>query len=461
VSTHLEDLENLLVERPNQVLVIAGAGVSLATDPTNPCAGWKGLLRHGLQWCRDRHGASVSAARFAAYEELLEEGDLIQVANFIASTLRSAHEGQYSRWLIDSIGSLQILNEQVIRALKDWGARIATTNYDGLIEKITGRHPVTWKDGALVDQFLNGDSQDILHLHGQYRYPETVVLDATNYEQICQDQGTQDRLKSILRRDRVVFVGCGAGLNDPNFGMLLKWSRNALEHFPYSHYRLVRDCEQHDVEGECRGLPIRTIPYGSNYADLGTFLASLAERVRVRRTPVPQLELLARRQADYVAQRQELEAQQEKLQPAEYLRRHLELARELWQAGGHRQAALDLDHVFLQTRDKLARDERVRFGLDVAEMLLEDGLEQMASHVLQPMQADVEGADIPSKQLDRFHRLHVQCLNDLCACKETLDAIGRALPRTTGQERARLQAQRAEVHLLQGELDQAVLSLDD
>ena len=146
MSTHLEDLETVLVKRPHQVLVIAGAGVSMATDPTNPCAGWLGLLRHGLQWSRERYSTTQLQEKIHLYEQLLEKGDMIQVANFIVTTLRSAYEGEYFRWLTESIGRLRVVNNQVIQALVGWNVQIATTNYDNLIEKVG----LVQKRGALL-----------------------------------------------------------------------------------------------------------------------------------------------------------------------------------------------------------------------------------------------------------------------------------------------------------------------
>jgi hypothetical protein len=461
VSTHLEDLETVLVKRPQQVLVIAGAGVSMATDPTNTCAGWPGLLRHGLQWCRERYTATHLQTQVSLYEKLLETGDMISVASFIANTLRSAHEGEYFRWLTESIGSLRVVNNQVIQALVKWNAQIATTNYDNLIEEVGTQKAITWQDRALAHQFLRNDCSDVLHLHGYHQRPDTVVLDARSYQEICQDQPTQANLQAFLMTRTIVFVGCGAGLGDPNFGSLIAWSRDALAHSPYTHYRLVRECELPQVEKECRGLPIQPISYGPNYADLGPFVATLAERIRVRSTPVPRLELLARRQTVYITSRDQLEAERPSLSVGEYVRRHFKLAQELWQSGGHRQAALDLNGVFTRNKADLAGDERVRFGLQLAEMLLDDGLERYAAHVLQPLAVDVEVSDISPDMAACYRRLHVRCMNVLCAHLETLEAIDRALPFAIGEERARLQAQRGEIQLLQGELDDAVHSLDD
>jgi hypothetical protein len=119
--------------------------------------------------------------------------------------------------------------------------QIATTNYDSLIEQVSGRGAITWREPGYAIQFLWGDSTDVLHLHGYYQRPETVVLDARTYDDICKDEMTQNALRTTLTARTVVFVGCGEGLNDPNFGQLFRWSRQALSQSLYMHYRLVRE----------------------------------------------------------------------------------------------------------------------------------------------------------------------------------------------------------------------------
>jgi hypothetical protein len=274
VATPLDDLNDELASHPQRVLVVAGTGVSLATDPSNSCAGWGGLLRHGVQWCRDRCPA-IRRDWFDVVEGLLRLGKLVEAAGLVAGELRRMHDGEYARWLMESVGELKVGNDQLIRALLGWDVQIATTNYDSLIEHVSGRGAVTWRDPGLVTQFLRGDSADILHLHGHYHRADTVVLDARNYEDICRDEATQNALRTCLTSRTVVFVGCGAGLEDPNFGQLFEWSRQALAHSVYTHFRLVLESELAEVSDQCRGLPVLPIAYGAAHADLAPFLPPL------------------------------------------------------------------------------------------------------------------------------------------------------------------------------------------
>jgi hypothetical protein len=53
----------------------------------------------------------------------------------------------------------------------------------------------------------------------------------------------------------LIFIGCGEGLSDPNFGAFLTWAQHAFPGAEYPHYRLCLDGElkalraQHPVGG--------------------------------------------------------------------------------------------------------------------------------------------------------------------------------------------------------------------
>lgn len=96
MSAHLEDLENELVNHPERVLVIAGAGVSMATHPRNPCAGWKGLLQHGVEWCRARC-PRLRPEWFSTVDSLFKLDKLVSIADLVVAELKDVLEGEYSR----------------------------------------------------------------------------------------------------------------------------------------------------------------------------------------------------------------------------------------------------------------------------------------------------------------------------------------------------------------------------
>ena len=202
--------------------------------------------------------------------------ELLGVAEEVARRLGSPTGGEFSRWLRESVGSLRASNRQVLEALRDMGCPIATTNYDGTIEEVAGLKAVTWLDGASVERVLRRDDRGVIHLHGHWETPNSVVLGVRDYERALGDEHAQTMLKAVRTTRTLLFVGFGEGLSDPNFGAFLRWTRKVFPGSEYRHFRLAleRDVQQlqsqHPPEER-----IFVIPYGSKHDDLAPFLTSL------------------------------------------------------------------------------------------------------------------------------------------------------------------------------------------
>jgi len=273
-----------------QVLIIAGAGVAVAATAggvpgSNRVASWKGLLADGIERCVlvGRPAATEGwAERLRADLESADLDDLLSMAERVASRLGAPAEGEYRRWLRGTVGALRVSDPSVPRALAELGTTIATTNYDGLLEEVTGRPPVTWRDGARMERVVRGDEAGILHLHGHWQDPESVVLGIRSYEKVLGDAPAQAMIRALRTLRTLVFVGCGAGLEDPNFAALLAWSRDVFAGSEYRHFRLCLNSEVAALHAlhppEERLFPV---PYGGEHGDLVPFLRGL----RARRSP--------------------------------------------------------------------------------------------------------------------------------------------------------------------------------
>src|SRR6185436_155428 len=102
--------------------------------------------------------------------------DLLAAASQVASKLGAPDGGEYSEWLHRTVGSLPANDASVIEALGALKVPLVTTNYDHLLEEVLRREAVSWRNEAAVDRILRGDSDAILHLHGHYTEPASVVL---------------------------------------------------------------------------------------------------------------------------------------------------------------------------------------------------------------------------------------------------------------------------------------------
>jgi hypothetical protein len=455
MGTPLEAMERELTASPHKVLILAGAGIALATDDS-PCASWPGLLKDGVERCRQRC-LSLSSGWFRITETMIGENkaaELIQAASRIEKELRAFQPGEYAAWLNESIGKLKLKDRRTIDALVRWQVRIATTNYDNLFEAASNLPTVIWSQGELALAFLRGDRSGILHLHGHYTFPETVVFGTETYSDICCDPPAQNALRSALARDTVVFVGCGAGVDDPNFAGLMKWSKDALKNCLHTHYLLVREGDMATSTEKYEGLRVTAVVYGREYSDLAGFLETVADRARPQSRTSSAFAVLTSKQNDFELRRLDLAAEK-KMRTSEFVRRNFELARELWLAGGRRTAALQMDWVLTAKGNELTNAERTDLTLEAVEYLLQDGLDFQATVLLGTIENLIPDTSRDSERLSRFRSLVTKCLIARASLDKAFQVIESGLEFAPPRERARLHAERAELDLLSGNLQRA------
>jgi hypothetical protein len=269
--TLVEDLEADL--RSANSLLIVGSGVSIAATGGHPTASWNGLLLDGIAYCVEKM-RSLSANEAAALRHQLAHDDVAERIQ-VAHTVQQKLGADLLRWLTEAIGTLPIKDRAVLDAVHAIGTRIATTNYDGLLEHGRDLAPIRVTDPNKTLQFLRGTRNGILHLHGYWDdEPPSVVLGTESYERLVSNEVAQFLQRAIAARYTVVFVGCGDGMSDPNLGPLLRWMSEALRETIFRNYVLCRD---QDVDPlRAHGLDaIRYVSYGGRYEDLETFLRLL------------------------------------------------------------------------------------------------------------------------------------------------------------------------------------------
>lgn len=263
------------------VLFVVGTGVSSGATGRHSHASWEGLIGSGIDECQSIMRFTMPQAdHYRGLLAVKDPDDLLVVATAITKKLGGRQGGDYRGWIRKTVGQLKASNRDVLEALADLPGILATTNYDGLLEEVTGRDPYTWRQSNEVERVLRGDQPGIIHLHGFWKDSESVVLDIVDYAEIVGAQHAQTMLKAMRTMKTLVFVGCGEGLVDPNLGALFKWTRDVFAGSEFVHYVLAVESEvdklrkQHPPEER-----LRVIPYGPNYSDLGPFLRSLKPSV--------------------------------------------------------------------------------------------------------------------------------------------------------------------------------------
>jgi SIR2-like domain/HEAT repeats/NACHT domain len=267
-----------------RVITIAGTGVSITACGNQEVEGfrvatWTGLLQHGVKHLKDIGAATDKAASLLEMQVDSGETDLIiTAAETISQRMRAKSDGTFRGWLKDTIGKLRIEDRAVVDALAALPGVLATLNYDNLLEDATGRHAVTWlKTDDVQDVLTRVDTEAILHLHGWFKEPESVVLGLSSYLAVTDHPHAKAVLNLFTIDRTLLFVGCGDTVLDPNFTQLIEWGKEALSDVAPRHYLLCRTSEVADFQKKLAGAPwLQPLDYGAEYRDLVPFLRSLA-----------------------------------------------------------------------------------------------------------------------------------------------------------------------------------------
>jgi hypothetical protein len=285
----LEDLRAQIAR--GRVVAVVGAGISMAATNGHSVASWTGLLEHGARQCEQVvPGLPVGwGDRVRGEIRSGDMDDLLSAAEKITQKLGGRSGGEYRRWLDETTGQLRAESPVILKALGDLGVPLATTNYDGLLEEALGLEPVTWRDRARMLAVIRGDEPGILHLHGFWRDPESVVLGIRSYETVLGDAGAQALQQAMAVTRSLLFVGFGAGLADPNFAALRRWLGVTFASAEHRHFRLVRSNEV-EVAAHQHAPVERILPlaYGARHEDMAPFLHLLRPETSPMLVPVGQ-----------------------------------------------------------------------------------------------------------------------------------------------------------------------------
>jgi len=234
----LKPLARLLDQPKPNILIVVGTGISVGATG-DPRASWKGLLLNAVNRIENlgiEKPEVTTANRILIEEAFTGEfnlDEILQRAESIVRRLGGVGDQRFASWLQDSVGALKPARTQrqsldAIADLARAGTLILTTNYDSLLSDATGFDPVTWEEPGEILKVLNRQRKGIIHIHGHWSRPSSVVLGRTSYDRIRSTVLPQTELRSLWLLWHWVYLGCGSGgLDDPNLGALLQWARDA------------------------------------------------------------------------------------------------------------------------------------------------------------------------------------------------------------------------------------------
>ena len=266
-----------------RVVTITGTGVSVAACGNQEVEGykvatWTGLLQHGVQHCRDKGLADDDDVELLTKQIKNGKTDfLISAAENISRRLNASGRGVFRGWLKDTIGKLSVRHSAILDAVAALPGVLATLNYDNLLEDATGRTAITWLKADKVQEVLRREiTHAVLHLHGWFDEPESVVLGLGSYLAV-KDHPHAKAVLELFTMDRtLLFVGCGGTVLDPNFSRLIEWGKEAHKDVSPRHYLLCRTSEVADFRNKLRDAPwLQPLGYGAEYEGLVPFLRSL------------------------------------------------------------------------------------------------------------------------------------------------------------------------------------------
>ena len=271
----------------NDAVVFVGSGISSYTTKgegvrEEGVATWKGLLKNGLQKCLDLHRTTQENYDYYKNKFSQEDcttNDYLEAANLILSCFKMEKNVKqvdvYKEWLKETVGSLVPKNRDLIEYIGKLDCPIFTTNYDNLLEVILDRKPLTWdqyESEGIGDSFANLKKY-VVHVHGYFEEPESVVLSQSGYNDILNNEFAQSKLKGLMETKTLLFIGFGSGMSDPNFFNLLTWKDRVAGKRSLPIYKIVRKKAEVQVPNEFE--TIATITFGTKDEELVSFIKSL------------------------------------------------------------------------------------------------------------------------------------------------------------------------------------------
>ncbi len=287
--------------REGLAVVVVGSGITFGATRA-ATARWDGLLEDGIAWCDKRvpglpdgwaevQGRVLALGRGGDLDSLLSVAETVRTkleAKSAEFDRKDADDLPFFKWLEAAVGRFRYANLQAERrgaldALAGLPCPLSTTNYDGLLRQATGRPVLTWRHPQASNEavrLLREPQSAVLHLHGHWRDPGSVVLGIRDYQELRDHRKMQAFQQAAGATRSFVFVGCGGTVHDSNLGALLRWLR---DHFSQGrHYLVVTDGDLDDTPErpslyrELFDSVLEPVSCGPSWSELPGFLEGLA-----------------------------------------------------------------------------------------------------------------------------------------------------------------------------------------
>lgn len=257
----------------HQRTFFVGAGFSLATTGGASVCSWPGLLTNGVKYCLDR--GLIERDEATRWVAEIKSGKLPEFAAVGDRLEQALGRANYSAWLQRAFGNLKPKTDVLLKALCNSGLSIVTTNYDTLIEQYCPKFmSYTWLDKApWLQSIVQSNEKVLLHIHGVWNKPSSVVLGGMSYQKILDHKRVQFALRTLAVGRTLIFICFGQGLDDFNFRELFEWYSEDEVISSGRHYFLLRKQDYPSWREHFHAFKwLCPIPYGSDYSHLPKFI---------------------------------------------------------------------------------------------------------------------------------------------------------------------------------------------
>lgn len=270
--------------KENKIIPFIGAGVSTATANV---AGWESLIIQGLNYAKEKNLDTKGLIQKAQSE--LESKDLLKASNHLKDLLNAPNH-PFINWLNEIFENLEINDKGLISNILDLCCPIIlTTNYDTLItsiDNITKRQIYIHNENDLILKAIKDKQDLIVHLHGIYKKPESIILSGKDYDALNNNEGYKFLLKKLFSDYHFLFIGCSKdGVMDNDFSTIFNFIKewfptSSNQHFILLHEKEIKAQNHIKLLTECN---IDAISYGDDYKLLSPFIKSINPNIDKRK----------------------------------------------------------------------------------------------------------------------------------------------------------------------------------
>jgi hypothetical protein len=269
------------------VLPVVGAGVSRQSAELPR---WTSLLTEAIEWTRQQAELQLTKDKLKRLKGLSLDAPTPDCYETWTKVVFCRNQSdnhwetpEYREWLQSTFGSPSVVDGQIYDALRAMNPRVlATTNYDKLLtnEVMPDDPPVTWgQDEDIRALFREG--RGVLHLHGIFSQPRSVVLTSSDYERVVQNDISSEVARMLASSAILLFIGVSPeGVTDRHLHELLKLGlgQNGNRQELRPHVLLHRGGLSSKHAAVLTSMGIEPVCFGDTYTDLAPFLERLSRR---------------------------------------------------------------------------------------------------------------------------------------------------------------------------------------